>query len=329
MAARTGKTNSTSEAARPSRTGPTRERSSEPTRQWKRSEIQHHESCGADEPRGPALARHIRRRQPHGEHDQRRQTTDRVKKRLASRDGDRQKPRIDDQQEPEEQRRVGAVGRDGGEIAREDQRNAGRQHRRPLEASRRPVALCVTSRAGYRQSDGRCQRKHEKDAHRDREAALLEEAGDPYELVERGEAERQPCQHGPDLPIRHPRETHIEEQQVREERDRTILPGGHQRRRREAAQQPEHRDEERLAPDREQHRERCHNREKDERRGRGDEIPQRVRGEERGEQNRDRRAVQGVGSRGYSRAAFNSQSTRSTTDTRTPIATRTGGWSHP
>ena len=39
---------------------------------------------------------------------------------------------------------------------------------------------------------------------------------------------------------------------------------------------------------------------------RGDEIPQRVRGEERGEQNRDRGAVQGVGSRGASRAAFNS-----------------------
>ena len=193
---------------------------------------------------------------------------------------------------------MGAVSRDGGEIAREDQRNAGRQHRRPLEASRRSVALSVTSRAGYRQSDGRCQRKDEKNAHRDGEAALFEETGDPDELVERGEAERQPRQHGPDLPIRHPRETHIEEQQVREERDGTILPGGHQRRRREAAQQPEHRDEERLAPDGEQHRERCHNREKDERRGRGDEIPQRVRGEERGEQNRDRRAVQGVGSRG-------------------------------
>ena len=60
---------------------------------------------------------------------------------------------------------------------------------------------------------------------------------------------------------RDPREPDVEQQQVREQRDRPVLAGRQQRRRREAAEQPEHRDEERLAPDRQQHRERGDQRE--------------------------------------------------------------------
>jgi hypothetical protein len=92
-------------------------------------------------------------------------------------------------------------------------------------------------------------------------------------LIDRREQQRQGGENRPGLLVGHPRQADVEQQEVREERDRPVLAGGQQDWGREAAEQTEDRDEERLAPDRQDHRERRHQREQAKSRRAVNEVP--------------------------------------------------------
>src|SRR5207249_4009985 len=128
--------------------------------------------------------------------------------------------------------------------------------------------------------------EHEEDAHRERELVDVEELDHPAPLIERGERDRDHRQRRPAFARRGPREADVQQQQVGEQRHRTVLAGRQQNGRREAADETEQRDVDRVAPNRQQHRDDGHQREQHERRGRGNQIPERVRGKEAREQNR-------------------------------------------
>ena len=98
--------------------------------------------------------------------------------------------------------------------------------------------------------------------------------------------------------VGHPRQANVQEHQVGEQRNRAVLSRRQQRRRREAAEQPEHCDEERFPAQGEQHGESRHRGEQREGHQRRDQIPQRMRGEKGGKEDRDGRGIERVGERG-------------------------------
>ena len=126
---------------------------------------------------------------------------------------------------------------------------------------------------------------------------------------------------GQTCPVRHPGQPDVEQQQIGEQRNRPVLAGREQRRRGEAAEQAEHRDEQRLAADRQQHRERGDDREQRERRpapGSGSRARARRRTSRTGWRSPRRRAR--WRSPGSCRAAFSSHTTSSAMATATPIS---------
>ena len=154
------------------------------------------------------------------------------------------------------------------------------------------------SAAPEHQRRDRHHRKDGEDAEGCGQLAGGEKAVHPSPLVHRRQDQREHGQHRPDLPVSHPRQADVQEHQVGEQRNRPVLSRRQQRRRREAAEQPEHCDEERFPAKREQHGDSRHRGEQREGHQRGNQIPQRVRGEKGREENRDGRGVERVGERG-------------------------------
>ena len=113
------------------------------------------------------------------------------------------------------------------------------------------------------------QGKQQEDPHRQRHAAGVQELEDPAPLIDRRQDERQAGQDRPAFRVGDLREPDVQHRQIGEERDRPVLSGREERGRGEAAEQSQHRDEQRLAPDRQQHRDEGDHREqakRDERR---------------------------------------------------------------
>ena len=166
-----------------------------------------------------------------------------MQRHAAQADRDRQQTRIHQQQEAEQQRRVGAVRGNSGEIRDEQQREARAQDRRVLErvVFRRPAAN--GSAAPEHQRRDRHNRKDGKDAQGCGQLAGGEKAVHPSPLIHRRQDQREHGQHRPGLLVGHPRQANVQEHQVGEQRNRPVLSGRQQRRRREAAEQPEHCDD--------------------------------------------------------------------------------------
>src|SRR5262249_36756914 len=174
----------------------------------------------------------------------------------------------------------------------EHQRHDGRakpraRDRRWLTGRRRRAAEQDRREAGDRED--------QKDSHRQRQLARGQEPDRPAPLIQRREPHAEQRQRTPLFPRRNPREADVQQQEVREQRHGAVLAGREQHRRREAAEQAEHRDEDRVAPDGEQYRNRGDQREQRERDSCWNQVPERVGGEERREQDRDRGGVERVG----------------------------------
>jgi hypothetical protein len=208
------------------------------------------------------------------------------------RDGDHRDAQDDDQQEPEQEARTGAIRRDRGQEHRKQQRHGGRGKPGLLKGH----AHHATGRVPACERQRRVGRhgKDEKDAHAERQVAVPEELDDPAPLVKRSQYQRQHRQQRPLLTNRHPGQPDVQEQQVGEERDRAVLSRGEQRRRRESPGQAKDGDEDRLAPDRQQHRDGRDQDQQTEGRRRWNQAPQRVGREERREENGDGRGIERV-----------------------------------
>ncbi len=150
--------------------------------------------------------------------------------------------------------------------------------------------------------------------------------GDPAPLVKRREDERQRAEDGPAAAVRHPREPDVQQQQVREQRDRPVLAGRQQDRRGESAEQAEHGDEQRIVPDREQHRRQA-SRARASPKATEPGIRFQCEWAAKNVANRIAMAAasMALASNGYLRAALRSQTTSSAIATMMPIAKRTGG----
>ncbi len=257
----------------------------------RRNQEQHDEGA-RERDGGRPCAVGVRHSEPHGEDQHRGGRANRVRELVTARDRERQQPAVDNQQESEEQRRPRAVLGDRGQIGREEQRHDGGGQAVSLEPGlaagrvRRPRAEDQPDQAHHR--------KDEEDPHRQRELVGGEELTDPAPLIDRREDERQCREHRPALLVRHPGEADVQQQQIGEERHRPVFAGRQQDRRREATEQAEDGDEERVAPDGQEHGHRGHEGQQPEGGGGGDQIPQRVRREECGKKNRDRRCVERV-----------------------------------
>ena len=286
--------------------GRARKRPRKPSRDQRRDEVEDREERGETDRDntltgcpvrghnpGPDPHRHPRR---HDEH--RGKGADCVEETLTTGDCDRQEPDVDEDQESEEERRTRTVRGDGGEVESKQERHRRRDQRRFLDALTVRVGGGAARSARKHEPRNRRQREQKEDAHRERHAAVVQELEDPSPLINRRQDERQDRQHRPALRAGHLREPDVQQQQVREERDRAVLAGREECGRRKAAEQAQHRDEEGFAPDRQQHRDQRDHREQakcDERRN---QVPERVRSKEGREENRDRRRVHRVGGRG-------------------------------
>ena len=100
------------------------------------------------------------------------------------------------------------------------------RHRRRRDAAAREHGVHRPFGAGAaaeREPNERHDREHQEDAHRQRELARVEELDDPAPLVDGREHEREDRQDLPALFVRDPGQADVQEQQVGEERDWTVL----------------------------------------------------------------------------------------------------------
>src|SRR5262249_30554918 len=187
---------------------------------------------------------------------------ERVRKGIASPTRDSDHAGGDDEEKSEQQRRLCAVSGYSREVGREHQRHDGRakpraRDRRRLTGRRRRATEQDRRKAGDRED--------QKDSHRQRQLARGQEPDRPAPLIQRREPHAEQRQRTPLFPRGNPREADVQQQEVREQRHGAVLAGREQHRRREAAEQAEHRDEDRVAPDGEQYRNRGDQREQRER----------------------------------------------------------------
>ena len=212
---------------------------------------------------------------------------------LASAKGsDRGETDGDEQKEGEEQRKARAVGGHDRHVDREQQRRHGGRRGNVLESRIRRSPFVAVRKGNC---DHVQQREDEEDRHRQRQAPRIEEVQYPRPLIEQREDDAQPGEQHPALSIRDPGEPDVQEEEIAEETDRPILSGREQRRSREAADETEQRDEDRIAPHREEHGDGGHQRHQQQDGQLRQQMPERVRRKEGREENRDARRVERVG----------------------------------
>ncbi len=243
-----------------------------------------------------AAAGYVGAAHPGGEHHQRRRRTQQVEQHLAAPQGNGEQPRVDAQQEPEQQRRVFAVRRRAGKEQREEQRQRAVERGCLLEPGCARFAPGVerARASGEAQRDESEERKGHEDTGGNRELGGRQEGAHPAPLVDRGKQQAEHDQCGPALPVGDPPEAGVQQQQVAEQAERVVAPRRQQGRRREAADEAEQRDEDRIPPYRQQHRHHRHQRQHRERGAGTDELPAVVGRKERREQHHDGGAVHRV-----------------------------------
>ncbi len=189
---------------------------------------------------------------PRREDHQRGRRAEHVEQHLTAPQGHGEQAGIDAQQETEEQRRVLAVRRRAGHEQRKEQRQGAVHRGRLLKppAARLPVASIQRPGAPrkaerHESEDG----EGEKDPGRHGHLGRGQERGHPAPLVDGGEQKAQRDQRRPPLPMRHPAQAGIEQQEVAEQAEWVVLAARQERRRREPAHQAEQRDEYRVAAD--------------------------------------------------------------------------------
>ena len=177
-----------------------------------------------------------------------------VQQRLPAPDGDGEQPGVQQQNESEQEPWTVAVGRHCAQIHSKQERQRRSHQRRVLENLIRAGSRSFRD-ASLRQHESHesDKREHYEDTHAQSERACVEELEDPAPLIDGGQDQRQRRQEWPRLPVSHPREADVQQHQIGEQGNRLVLPCRQQRGRGKAAQQTQHRDEERFAPEGQEH----------------------------------------------------------------------------
>ena len=205
-----------------------------------REEVEEREPHGRDQSRFHEVRRH-RLHEPCAEDGERRDPADGMQESRPAEHGEREEAGVEEGEEAEEEPPVLSVRADARDVEREERGQRRRDGRRPSEN----VSARARLAARERRPRGEDERKHEEDPGREAQVLAGEEADDPVPLVARREDQARDRQKRPSLPERHPGEPRVQEQEVREELDRAVFSRRQERGRREAAEEPERRDEQR------------------------------------------------------------------------------------
>ena len=236
----------------------------QPPRRQRRQEVEENEERHEQQHRWPGLLRRVGPAQPAGEDQHGREARGRMQEAGTADRRQHRQADVDEEEEAEEQPRRGLERWDPGEADREEQRKEGGDERGLVEEVGQAEGLRCGGVLGRlagaaEEIRHRGEQREDEEDHRG-DGQILGSCGreleKPAPLVERREDEAGGRQQGPALPVSHPGEAHVQQQQVGEQADGLVLAGREQDGRRKAAHQPQQRHEDRIVAQGQQHRQR-------------------------------------------------------------------------
>ena len=157
----------------------------------RRDEIEDREERGKAHRNQAGTRSFVRDRHPCRRHEHRRRRSHRVKKLLPARQRNREQAASIRNRNPNSSDGTRAERGHGREVERKQERHDRRHERRPLEALPVPIIRTRAHASGDHQPGKRRQRKQQEDPHRQRHAAGVQELEDPAPLIDRRQDERQ------------------------------------------------------------------------------------------------------------------------------------------